>query len=157
MMTMYSTHGLFLTCTQQIICIYTTYTFYIYIMYKQSSLNPLATIKEPRFTYLEGQLLARGDKFPSTLVPSLVTTAPPLGFYPFHHFPIPQSPLHYFKRQHQQSWSSSSGTVFLLVQRKNQVYYLHTVYVNYQNYNYEAFVCQDIMLKDVAKQKQKPT
>ncbi len=42
-------------------------------------------------TYLEGQLLARGGEFPSTLVPCLVTTAPPLVLAPFTPFP-PLSP-----------------------------------------------------------------
>jgi hypothetical protein len=35
---------------------------------------------------LESQLLARGDEFPFTLVPFLVTTAPTLAFAPFTPF-----------------------------------------------------------------------
>jgi hypothetical protein len=44
---------------------------------------------------MEGQLLAHSDEFPSTLVPCLVTTAQPFGFFPFHPFPTPQPTLHY--------------------------------------------------------------
>ncbi len=62
----------------------------------------------PRFTYLDGQLSARGDKFPSSLVPCLVTTAPPFGFHPFL---TPQFTLHYLHRRRQQSRPSLSGTV----------------------------------------------
>jgi hypothetical protein len=40
-------------------------------------------------TYLEGQFLARGDEFPSTLIPCLVTTAPLLTLAPFHPFTHP--------------------------------------------------------------------
>ncbi len=79
---MYFTHGLFLTCTQKsrlylvtYILIFTQCTIFYY--------NALALLKNPCFTSLDGQLSTRGDEFPSTLVPYLVTTAPPLGFYPF--------------------------------------------------------------------------
>jgi hypothetical protein len=67
----------------------------------------------PHFTYLDGQLSARCDKFPSTLVPCLVTAAPPLGFYSFHPFLTPQFTLHNLHRQHQQSRPSSSRTVVM--------------------------------------------
>jgi hypothetical protein len=74
--------------------------------------------KEP--LYLEGQLLARVDKFSSSLVPGLVTTAPPFSFHPFHPCPTPLPTLHCLQRRHQQSRTSSSGTVFLHcgIQRK---------------------------------------
>jgi hypothetical protein len=38
---------------------------------------------------LEGQFLAHGGKFPSTLVPCLVATAPPFDSFTFHVFPTP--------------------------------------------------------------------
>jgi hypothetical protein len=70
--------------------------------------NPCKTIRI--HTYWEGQLLACGDKFPSTLVPSLVTTAPPFSFHPF---PTPQPTSHYLQGRHQQSRSSLSGTLIV--------------------------------------------
>jgi hypothetical protein len=111
MTTMYFTHGLFLTCTQKSNLYLHSPHLYIYTMYKQSPIQITASIKNPRCTYLEGQLLARGDKFPSTLFPGLGTTAPPFGFYPFHTFLTPKFTLHYLHRRHQQSRSSSSGTI----------------------------------------------
>jgi hypothetical protein len=68
--------------------------------------------KESCFTYLEGQLLARGDEFPS--IP--VTTAPPLGFYPFS---TQQFILHYLHRRHQQSRLSSSWTLTMSIAASN--------------------------------------
>jgi hypothetical protein len=110
MMTVHSTHGLFLTCTQ-ILFVFTQYTDVQYSHNKQAiSFEPLATNKEAN-TYLEGQLLARGDEFPSTLAPSLVTTASPFSLHPFHPFPTPQPTLHCLQIRDQQSWSSSSGTL----------------------------------------------
>jgi hypothetical protein len=113
MMTMYFTHGLFLICTLKLIFVITWHAL-LYLQNVQviSYESPLHE-KNSRFTCLEGQLLARGDEFPSTLFPSLVTTAPPLGFYPFHPFLIPQFTLHYLQRRHQQSWSSSSRAVIV--------------------------------------------
>jgi hypothetical protein len=108
---MYFTHALFLTCTQKS-HLYLPYMYLgIYTMYKQFHWSPLTSIKNPCFTYLEGQLLTCGDEFPSTLVLSLVTTVPPLGFYPFHPFLTPQFTSHDLHRWHQQSGSSSSGTL----------------------------------------------
>jgi hypothetical protein len=40
---------------------------------------------------LEGQFLAHGGEFPSTLVPCLVGTAPPFDSCPFHPFPTPSA------------------------------------------------------------------
>jgi hypothetical protein len=39
----------------------------------------------------------------------------PLGFYPFYPFLTPQLTLHYLHRRHQQSRTSSSGTVMSLL------------------------------------------
>jgi hypothetical protein len=90
-MTVHSTYGLFLTCTQ-ILFVFTQYTDVQYSHNIQAiSFEPLATNKEPH-TYLEGQLLARGDEFPSTLAPSLQLPHP-LVFTPFT--PSPPLNLHY--------------------------------------------------------------
>ncbi len=92
---MYFMHGSFLTCTQKSHLYLHNMHSGIYTMYKQTSIKAPCIKKNPRFTYFEGQLLARGDEFPSTLVPSLVTTFPPLGFNPFHPFFILQFTLQY--------------------------------------------------------------
>ncbi len=94
MMTMYFMHGLFLTCTQK----------------SRLYLHDIALIENPCFTYFDGQLSACDDKFPFTLAPCMVTTAPSLGFYPFHPFLTPQFTLHYIHRRHQQSRPSLSRT-----------------------------------------------
>ncbi len=47
---------------------------------------------------MEGQFLAHGGEFPSSLVPFLVTTAPPFDSCPFHPFPTPQPTLHYLQQ-----------------------------------------------------------
>jgi hypothetical protein len=93
MMMMYSTHGLFLTCTQKY-CLYLNgiQIFNIHTVYKQSLSNHLQQ-QQRTSTFLEGQFLARGDKFPSTLVPSLVTTAPPLSLH--HFYPLSTLDPHY--------------------------------------------------------------
>jgi hypothetical protein len=69
-----------------------TQIFNIFTKYTAILSNPLRNEKGTP-TYLEVQLLARGDEFPSTLVPCLVTTTPPLALAPFTPFP-PLSP-HY--------------------------------------------------------------
>ncbi len=72
--------------------------------------EPLLLIKYPTLLTWRASFSARGDESPSTLVSGLVTTAPPLGFYPFQPFLTPQFTLHCLHRQHQQS---SSGTVHI--------------------------------------------
>jgi hypothetical protein len=73
--------------------IFTQHKSIQYSHYVQAILShPLQKTKRNP-TYLERQLLARGDKVPSTLVPCLVTTALPLASAPFTPFP-PLSP-HY--------------------------------------------------------------
>jgi hypothetical protein len=98
MTTMYLTHGLFLTCTQKSNLYLHDMYLGIYTIDEQFSAKAPCINKNPRFTYLEGQLLARGDEFPSTLVPSPVATVQPLGFYPFHYFLTPQVTFHYLHR-----------------------------------------------------------
>ncbi len=85
---MYFMHGLFLTCTQKSCLSLHDMHLNIYTMNKQSLVTIPCINKEALLYYLDSQLPARGDDFPSTLVPSLVTTAPPLGFYPFHPWSI---------------------------------------------------------------------
>jgi hypothetical protein len=93
MMTVYSTNCLFISCTQKShLYLHSTQIFNIHIVYKQFYCTPCKNNKKTP-TYLEGQLLARSDEFPSTLVPYLVTTAPPLAFAPLTSYP-PLSP-HY--------------------------------------------------------------
>ncbi len=116
MMTVYSTHGLFLTCTQRF-CLYlhNIQIFNIHTIYKQLYQTPYKKKQERTLTYLEGQLLACGDKFPSTLVSFLETTAPPFSFRLFHPFPTPQPTSHYLQWRHQKSQYSSSGTFIVMV------------------------------------------
>jgi hypothetical protein len=107
MMMMYSTHGLFLTCTQISRLYLHMHNQMIFTQCTQLLIEPLAEItKSP--TYLEGQFLAHGGESPSTLVPCLLATA--LIFTPL---PPPHSsaPLYYLRRCHQQSRSSSTGTI----------------------------------------------
>jgi hypothetical protein len=49
MMTVYSTHGLFLTCTQSLVCIYATYRYLIFTQYTSNLfIEPLAkTLRNP--------------------------------------------------------------------------------------------------------------
>ncbi len=101
---MYFTHGLFLTCTQKISFVFTRHAFRYLHDVQAIFLKPSCNNKVTRFTYLEGQLLSRGDEFPSILVPILVTTAPPLAFTPL----TPFSPTVHITLQ---SWCSSLGTV----------------------------------------------
>jgi hypothetical protein len=109
-MTVYSTHGLFLSSTQ---ILFVFYTVNRCLIFTQNTCDlfrtPCKNNKEPH-TYLEGQLLARGDEFPSTLDPSLVTTAPPFSLHPFCPFPTSQPTQHCLQRQNQRSRSSLSGT-----------------------------------------------
>jgi hypothetical protein len=89
MMMKHSTHGLFLTCTQNLVFIYTKHN--------QSLIEPPCEKKMRTPIYLEGRCLAHGGESPSTLVPSLKATAPPFDSNPFHPFPTPsaQITLHY--------------------------------------------------------------
>ncbi len=82
--------------------------------------NPLWKKRKQPPTYLEVRCIAHGGASPSTLVPWLVATAPPLNSDPLHPFPTPSVPLHYLQGRSQQSQSSSSGTVTLSVLRKEQ-------------------------------------
>ncbi len=89
MMMMHSTHGLFSTSTQNLI--------YIYMTYNQSSIKktPLWKRKKRKETqmFLEVWYFAHGGKSPSTLIPCLVATAPPLILIPFT--PLPPLQPHY--------------------------------------------------------------
>ncbi len=92
---MYFTHGLFFTYTHKShLYLQVTYlSICKYTINFQRKKVPCFNEVTPH--YLESQLFVRGDKFPSTLVSGLVTTAPPLGFYPFHPFFSLEFILHY--------------------------------------------------------------
>ncbi len=84
----YLTHGLFFICTQKYHCIYKSC---IAIFTKCTAIflsDPTLCIrnKATLLTYLESQLLSRGDECPSTLDSGLPTTVRPLGFYPSQPF-----------------------------------------------------------------------
>jgi hypothetical protein len=81
-----------------LIYICTVYRCLIFTQYASNLFQaPCKNNKEPH-TYLEGQLLARGDEFPTTLAPSLVTIAPPFSLHPFHPLPTPKPTLHCLQR-----------------------------------------------------------
>ncbi len=108
MMTVYSMHCLFLTCTQkshlylhitQILNNYTMYSNFIALLEKQKG-TPM---------YLEGQFLARG--MPIHPGPCLVTAAPPLTLAPFHPFSHSSAHITLFTR------TTSTITVFFVRDR----------------------------------------
>ncbi len=82
--------------TKSLICIYTAYRNLIFTQYTSNLYwTPCKNNKVPLLTSSFLILvLGRGDEFLSTLVPSLVTTAPPFRLYPFLPFPTPQPTLH---------------------------------------------------------------
>jgi hypothetical protein len=88
MLVMYFTHGLFLTCTQKSHYIYSHALRYLQNV-QQFSTAPTPCINNkatPLYLLERASFFACGDKYPSTLVSGLPTTAPPLGFYPSHPF-----------------------------------------------------------------------
>ncbi len=115
----HSTYGLFLTCTQEshLYLLYTTYSYLVFTKCTYSFIEPLAKIIMNPYL-LGGPVSCLWGWIPIHLVPCLVATAPPFGFCPFHPFPTPQPTLHYFQRRHQQSYSSSSGTLMLILSKQ---------------------------------------
>ncbi len=96
----HSTPGLFLTCTQESnLYLHNIQLFTDHTMYMQFYWTP---------TYLEGQSLAHGGKFPSAPVPCLVATAPPFSFCPFHPFPTLSAHITLFTK------TTSTITVFFV-------------------------------------------
>ncbi len=89
MMMKQSMYGLFFTCTQNLV--------YIYTIHNQSLTKPPCEKKKRIPTYLEDRCLAHGGESPSTLVPCLVATAPNFDSNPLHPFPTPSAciTLHY--------------------------------------------------------------
>jgi hypothetical protein len=75
----------------RILFIFAQCTVNQYLHNIQTAVNqtPCKKIRNP--TYLEGQFLAYGGEFPSTLVPCLVATAPAFDSCPFHPFPTPSA------------------------------------------------------------------
>ncbi len=85
---MHLSHGLFLTWTHNLII----YRSCITVFTHQTMLNltqPRAPCY-PLFTYLENQLLCLWCEYPSTLVPGLLTTAPPFASSPTLSHPTDQ-------------------------------------------------------------------
>jgi hypothetical protein len=100
-------HDLFLTWTQNLII----YRSCITIFTRQTIFNPTLPLAPlyPLFTYRENQLLSSWYEYPSTLVPGLLTAAPPFASSPT--LSHPRIKLQYLHRQHQQHQLSSLGTV----------------------------------------------
>ncbi len=109
---MYFTHGLFLTCTQEYHCIYksckTIFTKCTAISIRTNPLhqqqsNPAYLIGEPAFL----------RAVTNTIHPCLwsANNCPTPWLLPLSYFHSPEFKLHYLHRRHQQSWSSSSGTI----------------------------------------------
>jgi hypothetical protein len=81
---MFFTHGLFLTCTQKSHYIYNSrIAIFTECTAVFLSTNPL---HQQQTNPARASFFAGGDEYPSTLVPGLLITAPPLGFYPSHPF-----------------------------------------------------------------------
>jgi hypothetical protein len=109
---MYITHGLFLTCTQKYCFIYkscikiftkcTAFLVRTNPLYQQLH-NPAYLLGEP------ASLLVVTHPIHPCLWSA--NNCPTLWLLPLSPFHIPQFKLHYLHRRHQQSWSSSSGTV----------------------------------------------
>ncbi len=82
------------------------------------------------FTYFENQLFCSWHEYPSTLVPSWLTTAHPLLLLPpFHTLQIK---LQYLHRRHQQYQPSSSDTIPALIKNwiDTSIVWRHTITVH---------------------------
>jgi hypothetical protein len=88
------------------IAIFTSYTTF------PPNLNPCILMSSSALLTWRTSFFACSDEYPSTLVSSLPTIVPPLAL-PLAPFHTPQFKLHYLHRQHQQSRSSSSGTLHM--------------------------------------------
>jgi hypothetical protein len=97
------THSLFLTWTRKSHHLQIIY-YNIYTSYNAWSTHPLLPTAPSLLTW-RTSFLARVGEYPSTLVPGLLTTAPP--FACSHTLQIE---LQYLHRRHQQHQSSLSGT-----------------------------------------------
>ncbi len=110
MVVVYFMHGLFLTCTQNLL-IFTNHSLkYLQDVQHFHPTRPLALLKkQPHFTYLKSQLLCSWWRIPIPYLWSANNCPTPwlLPVSPFH---TPQFKIHYLHRRHQQSRSSLSGT-----------------------------------------------
>ncbi len=101
---MHSMHGLFLTCTQNLV--------YIYTVHNQLSIKkPLCEKKEKKRTpkLLGSPMFCSWWRIPIQSGFLSGSNCPPF-FLTLHPFPTPTTPLHYLQRWHQQSWYSSFWT-----------------------------------------------
>jgi hypothetical protein len=73
--------------------------------------TPAPFVKLPRFTCLESQLLCLWWRIPIHPCLWSANNCPTLWLLPLSPFHTPQFKLHYLHRRHQQSRSSSSGTI----------------------------------------------
>jgi hypothetical protein len=101
MMVMHSTHGLFLSCTHNLI--------YIYITYNQSLIKTPCQGKKEQ----ENPNLLAWCESPSTLVPCLLATAPPLDAEPLSPLSHPFSPITLF--------TTTTSTIKVFFVRENYV------------------------------------
>ncbi len=117
MAVVYLTHGLFLTCTQKSRYIYNHSSQYLQNVQHFQPNRPLALlIKQPRFSYLESQLLCSWWRIP--VYPCLwsanncplwsANNCPTPWLLPLSPFHTPQFKLHYLHR-HQQPRSLHLG------------------------------------------------
>jgi hypothetical protein len=96
LMTVHSTHCLFLTCTQESpLYLHNVKLIDSHTMHRQLVIKSLEKIKNPNLLGRASFLLMVA-KFPSPLVPCLVSTAPSFDSYPFHPFPTPSAHITLF-------------------------------------------------------------
>jgi hypothetical protein len=86
------------------IAVFTSYTTF------PPNLTPCILMSSPALLTWRTSFFARGDEYQSTLVSGLPTIAPPLAL-PLSPFHTPQFKLHYIHTRHQQTQSSSTGTI----------------------------------------------
>jgi hypothetical protein len=110
----YSTHGLFLTCTQSFV-IFTqcTINWYLHNIHAIVNCTLCKNNKEPQLTWRASFLLMVANSHPLWSL-AWWQLPHPLTLAHSTPSPPPQPTLHYLKQRHQQSRSSSSGTLWAL-------------------------------------------
>ncbi len=89
-MTVHSTHGLFLTCSQEShLHLHNIQLINIYTIHRQLLIKHLARIKNPDL--LGGPSSSSWWRIPIYFIPLPSSTAPPFGPCPFHPFPLPSA------------------------------------------------------------------